>query len=74
MAPGARIRKTPWVVRTSPTVGDRYMETFGATAYTDAAQDECWHLKNVPDHHGLRIDLDYPDGGKTGPDLRDAAI
>jgi hypothetical protein len=41
------------------------METFGATAFTDKAQDERRNLKNVPDHHGLRIDLDYPDGGKT---------
>jgi hypothetical protein len=41
------------------------METFGATAYTDTAPDERRHLKNLPDQHGLRIDLDYPDGGKT---------
>jgi hypothetical protein len=41
------------------------METFGATAYSDNAQDERWHLENLPDHHGLRIDLEYPDGGKT---------
>ena len=41
------------------------MEMFDVTAYTDKAADVRWHLKNLPNQHALRIDLDYPDGAKT---------
>lgn len=41
------------------------MERFGAYAYTDNHVDPQWRLSQVPAEYAIRIDLDYPSGGKV---------